>query len=423
MNRVILTLALIAIILATAWICVPSAAESVSSFRTVTIQSGEIVQSVRASGTLEPEELIDVGAQVAGKVKSFGTTANGSPIGFGSKVHTGDILLELDAGIYQAKADQAAAGLARAKARVEETKVRITRAEQDHSRLKRLSQGTSVPESELETAQTNVELARAGLTIAEADLTEATAILREAHLNLDHTIIRSPVDGEIIDSRVNVGQTVIASLNAPSLFLLAKNLDRMEVWASINEADIGAIHAGQEVTFSVAAYPGKKHRGIVRAIRTNARVTQNIVTYTVVVGFENSDHMLLPYMTADLRFEVERQSRQKLVPSAALRWRPKREQVHPDTLKIAEPWLTSIQDPAADRDSLNRGGTGVLWTVAGAFVRPIEIVVGLSDAQQTAVEGPELQEGMSIVTGIEPQATVGPARTPFLPQFKRGSKK
>src|SRR5262249_12654673 len=153
-------------------------------------------------------------------------------------------------------------------------------------------------------------------------LSRSEAMLREAQVNLGYTQIRSPVDGVIVDRRVNVGQTVVAGLNAPSLFLIAKDLTKLQVWASVNEADIGNIHAGQSVRFTVDAYPKETFVGQVAQIRLNASMTQNVVTYTVVISTDNSQGKLLPYMTANLQFEVDRRHDVLLVPNAALRWKP-----------------------------------------------------------------------------------------------------
>src|SRR5205823_11154354 len=150
------------------------------------------------------------------------------------------------------------------------------------------------------------------------------AALKNAEINLAYCTITSPVKGVIVDRRVNIGQTVVSSLNAPSLFLIAKDLKRLQVWASVNEADIGNIRSGQQVTFTVDAYPGRTFKGTVAPDqpRLNASMTQNVVTYTVVVTTRNDDGKLKPYLTANVNFEVSKHENVLLVPNAALRWKP-----------------------------------------------------------------------------------------------------
>src|SRR5207249_3200763 len=171
------------------------------------------------------------------------------------------------------------------------------------------------------------ETSKSALAVGEASVAQARAALQQAEINLGYTTIRSPVKGVIVDRRVNVGQTVVASLNAPSLFLIAKDLTRMQIWASVNEADIGQIHAGQAVRFSVDAFPHQTFRGDVAQIRLNANMTQNVVTYTVVVNTDNTNGKLLPYMTANLNFELSQRNDVLLVSNSALRWRPQIQQV------------------------------------------------------------------------------------------------
>ena len=171
------------------------------------------------------------------------------------------------------------------------------------------------------------------MAVGKATIRQNRAALRMAKTNLGYTTIKSPVRGAIIDRRVNIGQTVVASLNAPSLFLIAKDLRRMQVWASVNEADIGRIHVDMPVRFTVDAHAGQTFHGKVTQIRMNATMTQNVVTYTVVVTTDNSNGKLLPYLTANVQFEVDQRSHVLLVPNAALRWKPQASQIDPAVRK------------------------------------------------------------------------------------------
>ncbi len=174
-------------------------------------------------------------------------------------------------------------------------------------------------------------MAKANVGVDEAAIKQAEATLRQSQINLGYCKIKSPVKGTIVDRRVNVGQTVVSNLSASSLFLLAKDLSQIQVWASVNEADIGRIQPGVKVHFTVDAYPNETFFGEVLQVRLNATMTQNVVTYTVVVTTENKDNAeLLPYMTANLQFEIDRHEDVLKVPNAALRWKPRPQQIAPD---------------------------------------------------------------------------------------------
>src|SRR5262249_42173603 len=234
--------------------------------------------------------------------------------------------------------------------------------------------------------------------------------------------IKSPVDGVIVDRRVNVGQTVVSSLNAPSLFLIAKDLRRMQVWASVNEADIGQIQKGQQVRFTVDAYPNEVFKGEVAQVRLNASMTQNVVTYTVVVNTDNTSGKLLPYLTANLQFIVSEKSSTLLVPKAALRWRPQANQVHPD---IRDKFVKSLRQkkaegkPAAEKDRVERG---TVWVVDEGFVRPVRVRIGLGDGAMTEILGNDLREGVELVVGEARQENGGETTNPFTPQMFGGKK-
>jgi HlyD family secretion protein len=220
---------------------------------------------------------------------------------------------------------------------------------------------------------------------------QAEAALKRARTNLGYCTIKSPVKGVIIDRRVNIGQTVVSSLNAPSLFLIAKDLTRLQVWAPVNEADIGHIHPGQPVTFTVDAYPGQVFTGEVGKVRLNATMTQNVVTYTVEVTTDNTSGKLLPYLTANLQFEVSRQHDVLLVPNAALRWYPQPQEVAPD-VRAAQ--ATRERGPhGTDGASEGRSTRGTVWVQDGQFVRPLVVKTGLSDGTMTAIQGTASQEG------------------------------
>jgi RND family efflux transporter MFP subunit len=348
----------------------PGQAAAPMTFRTVAVTRGDLTTTVSATGTLEPEEVVDVGAKVTGQIVSLGEDPHnkGKSIDYGSLVEQGTILARLDDAIYKARVDQEEAGCRRA-----EAELTMARARREPP-----------------------EVAKLYITAAEAALAQSRAALSQAKTNLEATLIRSPIKGFVVDRRVNIGQTVVTNLNAPSLFLIGKALDKMQVWASVNEADIRRIRQGMEARFTVDAFPNEVFQGKVTQIRLNATLTQNVVTYTVVIIFDNPHAKLLPYLTAHIRFPVGNRKNVLMVPMMALRWKPRPGQIATDVRPSAE----------AGRDQNSRGR---LWVKDedGTHVRRVAIQVGTSDGTMTEVSGPEVKEGIEVVVGEEPRATDG----------------
>ena len=300
------------------------------------MQRGDLQATISATGTVEPEEVVDVGAQVAGRIVTFGKDKNGEEVDYGSVVEAGMVLARIDDALYAADAASAKAQLAQAKAAVQKAQAdlgqmqaKLLQTENDWARAQKLGPSDALSQTDFDAARAAYEVAKANLAVgkaaivqAQGTVAQAEATLKRALQNLSYCTIVSPVKGVIIDRRVNIGQTVVASLNAPSLFLLAKDLKRIQVWVSVNEADIGRIKPGQPVTFTVDAYPGEVFSGEVGKVRLNATMTQNVVTYTVEIITDNSSGKLLPYLTANVTFIVGERKNVLLVPNAALRWTP-----------------------------------------------------------------------------------------------------
>lgn len=398
------------------------------TFRTITVRRGDLLATINATGTLEPQEVVDVGAQIAGEIESFGKDPRdeNKAISYGSPVEEGTVLARLDDALLKARANQAQASLDRSKADVEQAAVRLRQAERDLDRVKNLYNKRSISTQEYDTAITEAEAAKANLALTKSSVELAEANLEEANVNLGYTTITSPVKGVILDRRVNIGQTVIASLNAPSLFLIAKDLSQMEIWASVNETDVGAIHVGQGVRFTVGAFPRDSFRGKVSQIRLNASMSQSVVTYTVVVDVDNTGGKLLPYLTARVQFEVEERKHVLLVPNASLRWQPKIQNVVPESRGLYETVLR--QQAAAPRSSghaptATTPERGTLWVKHNEFVRPVSIAIGLTDGVQTEISGGDVDEGTEIVIGQNQADNPEDGATPFLPQLKNNKAK
>jgi HlyD family secretion protein len=410
-----------------------------AGFKTVQVKRGDLQSTISATGTVEPEEVVDIGAQVAGKIVSFGKDKNGGEVDYGSFVEAGTVLAKIDDVLYAADAASAKAQLAQAKAAVQKAQAdlgqmqaKLLQMENDWARAQKLGPSDALSQTDFDAARSNYEVAKANLSVGKAAIeqakgtvAQAEATLKRALQNLSYCTIKSPVKGVIIDRRVNIGQTVVASLNAPSLFLLAKDLTRMQVWVSVNEADIGRIKPGQPVTFSVDAYPGEVFVGEVGKVRLNATMTQNVVTYTVEIITDNSNGKLLPYLTANVTFIVGERKDVLLVPNTALRWTPQLSQV------VAEFRGNSEKAPGAEAQAQAKSpakagkeeqARGVVYVPEGTLVRPVYVTLGLSDGSQMQVESSELKEGTLLVVGemeTQPGGKPAPGGSPFTPQLRR----
>ena len=417
------------------------------AFRTEQIERGDLVVTVGATGTLEPEELVDVGAQVVGRIEKFGDDPRaatdpkfkGKHVDYNTPVEEGTVLAEIDESVYLAQRNQARAALARAKADLIQLQAQHAQAEAEWNRAQRLRnldvKGVSATDLSTRTkaedrpqitvraisdadfilAKSRYEVAKANVEVGKAAIEQQQSALDLAETNLGYTVIKSPVRGTIIDRRVNIGQTVVASLNAPSLFLIAKDLRRIQVWASVNEADIGELKDGTPVTFTVDTYPDEIFHGTVIQVRLNAKMTQNVVTYTIVVDTDNSDLKLRPYQTAEVKFEIARRENVLSVPNGALRYQPRPELISKDAAAMVE-----VVDPTSTADDDKPKSTGVIWARKGSRVLPIQVEVGESDGARTEVSGPGVEEGLEIVMGELDPGEAAAVNNPFAPNFRRG---
>ncbi len=421
MKKVIIVLLCLAAIGAVWYFSFAMKNDAQVKFKTTPIQKGDVVRTIEATGTVEPEDLVDVGARVSGEIVSFGKDVEGKEIDFGSIVKEGDLMALIDDKIPQTNYQQAKANLKQAKANLEQAKAELLvneaamrKAKRDWDRAKVLGVSEALSQatyddylSSWEKSVAAVESSKARILAAEASISYSEASLATAQRNLEYCVIKAPVDGVVISREVNVGQTVVSSMNASSLFLLAKDLKRMEVWASVNEADIANIKKGQRVDFTVDARAREKFSGVVGKIRLNATMSQNVVTYVVEVIVDNSDGRLLPYLTANLNFEVERVNDSIFIPNAALRWRPSQEQVV-DGVDVA---------------SLPRGRR--VWVENGdGKVRPIDVKVLLNNDTVSAISSNELKEGDNVVIGVDVglKKSAGKTKNPFMPQMRARQK-
>jgi HlyD family secretion protein len=297
--------------------------------QTSPITRGDIVDTVGATGTLQAVTTVQVGSQVSGNIQMLGAD-------FNSIVKKGQVIAKLDPSLFDAQLQQARANLnqtranlTKAQSDLDRTKVQLTDAQQKYTRAKELAAKGLVPQSELDAAKIAVDTAQAGLASQEATVnqtqaavTQSQASVNQNQVNLDHTIITAPIDGIVTQRSVDVGQTVAASMQAPTLFIIAADLTKMQVNANIDEADVGRIRPGQHVTFHVDAYPTDNFDGTVSQIRLQPVVVSNVTTYGTVIDVPNPQLKLKPGMTANVKVEIAKRSDALRVPNSALRFRP-----------------------------------------------------------------------------------------------------
>lgn len=340
--------------------------ENGPKYRTEKVVKGEIVAAVSATGTVNPVKTVLVGTQISGTIKALHAD-------FNAQVKAGQLIALIDPSTFQQQVAQAHANLLAARANVEKAAAARNDAKRIFDRAKGLLAKSFISQGEFDSAQTNVEATEAGLSAAKAAVAQAEASERIAGTNLQYTKIISPVDGIVIARNVDVGQTVAASFQTPTLFSIAEDLTKMQIDTNIAEADIGRIREGQDVDFRVDAYPDATFKGRVFQVRNAPITVQNVVTYDTVVKVENPDLKLKPGMTANVAIIVDRREGALKVPNAALRFAP------PNAEKAKGPGVFVLED--------------------GKPVR-IAITKGISDGSFTEAGGPGLDEGREVVLEV-----------------------
>ncbi len=361
-----------------AWWYIQSKSGNEKRFATVTLERGEIAQTVSANGTLNPVKLVNVGSQVSGIVKKI-------HVDFNDKVRQGQILLELDPSLMQAQVNQSAANVANAEAQLE-------LATANEARTRGLFAQEYVTRQELDQSVQGLKSARAQLALAKAQADRDRT-------NLSNTIIRSPVSGVVVSRMVDTGQTVAASLQAPTLFTIAQDLRKMQIDTSYAEADVGAIKVGQPATFRVDAFPNQIFKGAVHQVRINPTTQQNVVTYDVVVSVDNAELKLMPGMTAYVNITVAKRDDVLKIPNAALRFRP---------AEITKTGKNSNGgaakgDAAGKKKDINQhkaegASRGTVYLLENGLPKSLQITTGITDNRFTEATGDELKPGMEVIT-------------------------
>jgi HlyD family secretion protein len=390
------------------------------AYRMANVERGDLAQTVRATGTVQPIKLVQVGTQVNGPVKKL-------YVDFNDQVRAGDLVAQIDPIVYQARLAQDKANLLQSEASVESARAKLEQADKDLARSRELAKRDLLSQSDLDAAVANRDALAAQEKVARAAVEQSKASLQLSQANLDYTTIRSPVDGVVIQRAVDEGQTVVASMSAQTLFQIATDLRRVQVTASIPEADIGKVRTNQTVTFAVDAYD-EDYRGTVSQVRMSAATVQNVVTYPVVILADNPDLRLFPGMTANIACEVARREGVLKVPNAALRFKPENQNQSQDQSRAAG---ASGQNRPAGRPARASAAGGQqseaprakVWIRERPGAPPVAVPIrtGITDGSFTEVIEPtSLAEGQAVITGIAEAGKQEDVVNPFTPQMPRG---
>jgi len=367
---------------------------------TIPVQRANITQVVSSTGTLQAVVTVVVGSQVSGTIDKLFAD-------FNTKVQAGQVVAQLNQDKFKAAVDQARANVLAAQSNLAKAEVSVADARRTLERNRELRRRELMAQSELDAAQTAYDAAVAQVEVNKAQTAQAQAALNQSLVDLNNTVIRSPVDGIVISRNVDVGQTVAASLTAPTLFTIANDLSKMEVHTNVDEADVGNVTEKQEVNFTVDAFPTRRFRGRVYQVRHAPTIVQNVVTYDAVVRIDNKELLLKPGMTANVQFLVSRQEDILAIPNMAMRFKP------PEEKDEAQELLRQEQSRAAPRVGArrtSRSGSGGgaergprrlrIYVLRDSKAQPVEVELGITDGSKTEVKGGEVKENDAVIIGM-----------------------
>jgi len=388
-----------------------AAADAAPRFETVAIDRGPITAKVTATGTLSALVTVQVGTQVSGRIKEI-------MVDFNSPVKKGQVIARIEPSLFAAALESARANYLAAQGTVTKLEAQAENAKLQYERSEQLFERKAIAQADLDTARATMRAANGDVTASRGNMEQAKASLHQAQVNLDYTTIISPTTGVVISRSVDVGQTVAASLSAPTLFLIAEDLTKMQVDTSVAEADIGKLKAEMEATFTVDAYPSRTFKGKIRQIRNAPQTQQNVVTYDAVIDVGNPGLELRPGMTANVTFIYDHRDSALRVANAALRFQPP-----PELARAA--WggggggasgqKGGGRGPGSGEGGGRRmgggrqgGGAGgetpdrrTLWVLRGPTPTPVRVRAGVSDGTNTEIETSDLHEGDRVVTDAE----------------------
>lgn len=451
MKKIIIALIAIIVIGAVLWFFfLRNGNNGIIGYKTAKIDKGTVIKTVSSSGVVQPLQQVQVGTQVNGPIKKL-------YVDFNARVKEGDLIAQIDPAPYEARVTQDKANLVSSVANVKRVEASLKQAQKELERSRELAKRDLISQSDLDAAVASYDSLAAQLEVANAGVEQAQATLNNSQINLAYTTIKSPIDGIVISRNVDEGQTVVASFSAATLFIIANDLTKVQIQASVAESDIGKISLKQLVRFTVDAYSENKFVGRVEQIRLSPTTVSNVVTYTVIINADNPEEKLLPGMTANLSFEVEKSENVLRVPNAALRFVPSEEEISKAMVTEDKEVLTpsdsvvlsstaqvqtddsAITPEARSGDHQGRGGmsgrSGMtrnkstnnkeaqtkkqIWVLDDGKLKPISIIIGITDGSFTEVLKGDINEGQEVVTGTIKKGEEEMVN-PFMPQFGRG---
>ena len=362
-------------------------------YRTANIERGAIVKAVAASGTLQALITVDVGSQISGQITDI-------KVDYNDQVRKGQVMAIIDPQTYQSRLAQGQADVSAGEALIAQAEAQAANARADYERKKTLvAQGIYSP-STLDQSKAAFLNTDAAVASARALLAQSRAALNSTRVDLGRTTIVAPIDGVVVDRKVSPGQTVAASFTAPVLFTLAQDLSKLQVKISVDEADVGQVHEGQTVRFTVDAYPDDNFQGVVTQVRKQPTIEQNVVAYTVIAVADNPQKKLLPGMTANTDIVIETHSNVLKVPAGALRWKPPA----PPTLKPGQP--PGGSPPPAAAPLRGKGRTGTVYVLRAGKPVKVAVSVGGTDGTFSEIAG-ALQANEKVIVGGGPKGRGG----------------
>jgi HlyD family secretion protein len=379
---------------------------SESPYLTVPATKANVRQVVSSTGTLQAVVTVQVGSQVSGTIDKLFAD-------FNTRVKAGQVVAQLNQDKFRASVDQARANVLAAEANYAKAKVAAADALRTLDRNRELRKRELTAQSDLDAAQTAYDAAIAQVNVNQAQTAQAKAALSQAMVDLNNTVIRSPVDGIVISRNVDVGQTVAASLQAPTLFTIANDLAKMEVHTSVDEADVGNVHEGQQVSFSVDAFPARRFRGKVFQVRNAPTIIQNVVTYSAVVRIDNKDLLLKPGMTANVQFLVSEKEEVLTIPNMALRFKPPEEKNEAEEALRQERGRARPQVGARRTSRPGRSASGGvrrvrearIYVLRGVQAHPVDLQLGITDGSKSEVISGPISENDLVIIGMSSTAS------------------
>ncbi|MCB9744602.1 MAG: efflux RND transporter periplasmic adaptor subunit [Alphaproteobacteria bacterium] len=362
------------------WASRDAGPEGAALYETAPAERGDLSMTVTAVGTVQPQDVVEIGSELSGVVRVVHVDVN-------DRVTAGQALAELDLTLLEAQLDQAKAQVASSRASLEQARLTEAEALRELGRTEELFAARSVSDQALDQAKSTHAKAHAAADLAEAQLLASYAARRVSATNIDKSTLRAPIDGVVLERNVEPGQAVVSALQAATLFRVARDLEHMEVQVQVDEADVGRVEAGQAARFTVPAHGERSFEATVRSVHVAPTPAQAVVTYEAILDVDNPDLALLPGMTATAEVSTGALTGALLVPGAALRWQPADPELEPPT-----------------------GGAARVWVLDGDTPRAVEVVPGPSDGRRVSVEGP-LEEGALVITGLradEEKAKRGP---------------